>query len=158
MKKLKANLYELSGNSTTNSIVFVAREHNSVSWIFLYFRYAISYFNFPLDLALTCTYGLWLLRKAQSKEARFLEGLFFHLCIFKNYSSKQALPPLQSNFFVEHGGRGDSSSLPEPFIKLTCSHSRGTINPLTSYPPPAPSWRSFILAKRKGRKCQHDRN
>jgi hypothetical protein len=35
---------------------------------------------------------------------------------------------------AEHGGRGDSSSLPEPFIKLTCSHSRGTINPLTSYP------------------------
>ena len=62
--------------------------------------------------------------------------------IFKNSS----LPPLQSNFFVEHGGRGDSSSLPEPFIKLTCSHSRGTINPLTSYPPPAETWRDFILA------------
>ena len=55
-----------------------------------------------------------------------------------NISHKNSsLPPLQSKFFVEHGGRGDSSSLPEPFIKLTCSHSRGTINPLTSYPPPA---------------------
>ena len=74
--------------------------------------------------------------------------------IFKNSS----LPPLQSKFFVEHGGRGDSSSLPEPFIKLTCSHSRGTINPLTSYPPPAPNWRDFILATGKARKCQHDRN
>ena len=52
---------------------------------------------------------------------------------------------MQSNFFVEHGGRGDSSSLPEPFIKLTCSHSRGTINPLTSYPPPTQIWRGFIL-------------
>ena len=30
-------------------------------------------------------------------------------------------------------GRGDSSSLPASFIKLTCSHSRGgTINPLMS--------------------------
>ena len=69
-----------------------------------------------------------------------------------------ALPPLQSNFFVEHGGRGDSSSLPEPFIKLTCSHSRGTINPLTSYPPPALFWRDFILAGLKWWKWQHSQN
>ena len=96
---------------------------NAVSVLYSVLVYFSFNVVFPFSLCLS-------LRKSRSEVRYEIRWRKMHL---RSNNRKRGLAIRRTCERVKSRGRGDSSSLPASFIKLTCSHSRGgTINPLMS--------------------------